>query len=44
MPRLLQEIAVARHDGRYHKLMAQLGKCEVLVLDDLLTAPISLNT
>lgn len=41
LPRLLQEIAVARHDGRYHKLMAQLGKCEVLVLDDLLIAPIS---
>ena len=44
LPRLLQEIAVARHDGRYPKLMAQLGKCEVLVLDDLLTTPISLNT
>jgi len=41
LPRLLQEIAVARHDGRYHKLMAQLGKCEVLVLDDLFIAPIS---
>lgn len=32
---------MARHDGCYHKLMAQLGKCEVLVLDDLLIAPIS---
>jgi len=41
LPRLLHELAVARDDGRYHKLMAQLGKVEVLVLDDLLIAPIS---
>lgn len=43
LPRLLNELAVARHDGRYHKLMAPLIKCEVLVLDDLLIAPISRN-
>jgi len=43
LPRLLSELAVARHDGRYHKLMAPLIKCEVLVLDDLLIAPISRN-
>lgn len=36
VPRLLQELAVARHDGRYPKIMASLTKCEVLVLDDLL--------
>jgi DNA replication protein DnaC len=41
LPRLLHDLAVARDDGRYHKLMAQLGKVEVLVLDDLLIAPIS---
>ena len=41
LPRLLQEIAVARLDGRYHKLMAPIGKCEVLVLDDLLISPMS---
>lgn len=41
LPRLLQEIALARHDGRYPKLMASLVKCEVLVLDDLLISPIS---
>ena len=41
IPRLLHDIAVARHDGRYHKLMAQLAKCEVLVLDDLLIVPLS---
>jgi DNA replication protein DnaC len=36
VPRLLQDLAVARHDGRYPKIMASLTKCEVLVLDDLL--------
>lgn len=34
LPRLLQDISIARHDGRYQKLMAQITKCEVLVLDD----------
>ena len=43
LPRLLNELAVARHDGRYHKLIAPLIKCEVLLLDDLLIAPISRN-
>ncbi len=41
LPRLFQELAVAKHDGRYPKLMASLAKCEVLILDDLLIAPIS---
>lgn len=41
LPRLLQDISVARHDGRYHKLMNQVTKCEVLVLDDLLISPLS---
>jgi len=41
LPRLLIELATARHDGRYPKLIAQLTKCEVLVLDDLLISPIS---
>lgn len=41
LPRLLHDIAVARLDGRYHKLMAPLGKCEVLVLDDLLISPLT---
>ena len=41
LPRLLIELATARHDGRYPKLVAQLTKCEVLVLDDLLISPIS---
>ena len=41
LPRLLQDISVARHDGRYHKIMNQVVKCEVLVLDDLLISPLS---
>lgn len=41
VPRLLQDIAVSRHDGRYHKIMAPITKCEVLVLDDLLISPMS---
>jgi DNA replication protein DnaC len=40
-PRLVQELAVARHDGRYPKIMASLAKCDVLVLDDLLLSPIT---
>ena len=41
VPRLLQDIGVSRHDGRYNKLMNQVVKCEVLILDDLLISPLS---
>ena len=34
MPRLLQDLAVARGDGRYPKLLAALAKTDLLVLDD----------
>jgi DNA replication protein DnaC len=34
LPRLLQEMAIAKGDGRYPKLLATLAKTEVLVLDD----------
>lgn len=43
LPKLLQEIAIARLDGRYSKIMSPLVKCEVLILDDLLISPLSLN-
>lgn len=43
LPKLLQDIALARLDGRYPKLMASLIKCEVLILDDLLISPMSLD-
>ena len=41
VPRLLQEIAVSRLDGRYAKHIAPITKCEVLILDDLLISPIT---
>jgi DNA replication protein DnaC len=41
VPRLLQEIAVSRLDGRYHKLIAPINKCEVLILDDLFISPMT---
>lgn len=34
VPRLLQELTLARSDGRYAKLLAQLARTAVLVLDD----------
>jgi DNA replication protein DnaC len=41
VPRILQEIAVSRLDGRYNKIIAPINKCEVLILDDLLISPMS---
>ena len=41
VPRLLQEIAVSRLDGRYAKFIAPITKCEVLILDDLLISPLT---
>jgi DNA replication protein DnaC len=34
LPRLFQELNIARGDGRYSKLMQQLAKIDVLILDD----------
>ena len=34
MPRLLQELPIAKGDGRYPKLMAALAKTALLILDD----------
>ena len=34
LPKLFEETAIARGDGRYPKLMASLAKVDVLVLDD----------
>ena len=33
------DIAVSRGDGRYHRLLGQLQRTELLVLDDFLRAP-----
>lgn len=34
LPRLLAELEVARGDGRYRKLLAQLARLDLIVLDD----------
>lgn len=41
VPRLLQELATAKADGSYPRLMTTLARTEVLVLDDWGLAPIS---
>lgn len=40
VPRLVHELAIARADGSYAKLLSKLAKIEVLVLDDFLIAPL----
>ncbi len=37
----MQDLDLARHDGRYRKLMRGLAMTELLVLDDLGLAPLS---
>ncbi len=34
LPRLLQEMAIAKGDGRYPKLLATLAKTDLLIMDD----------
>ena len=34
LPRMFEELAMARGDGRYPKLMAQWAKVDILILDD----------
>jgi DNA replication protein DnaC len=34
LPRLLTELAIARGDGRYRKLLSQLARLDVTLLDD----------
>jgi len=41
LPTLMQDLDLARHDGRYRKLMRGLAMTELLVLDDLSLAPLS---
>ena len=40
-PRLFQELAIARADGSYAKLMNKLAKNKLLVIDDLGFAPMT---
>ena len=39
VPRLLNELAIARADGSYATFLARIAKVDVLVLDDFLIAP-----
>jgi DNA replication protein DnaC len=39
VPRLLDDLSVARADGRLAKMMASLARVDVLILDDLLLRP-----
>jgi DNA replication protein DnaC len=41
LPRLLQDLPIAKGDGRYGKLMASLARTDVLILDDWGLAPLS---
>jgi DNA replication protein DnaC len=41
MPRLLHELAVARADGSYAKLLARFAKTDLLVIDDWGLAPMA---
>jgi DNA replication protein DnaC len=41
LPRLLQELPVAKGDGRYVKLMTTLSSTELLLLDDFGLAPLT---
>jgi DNA replication protein DnaC len=41
LPRWLQELPIAKGDGRYPKLMASLAKTALLILDDWGLAPLS---
>ncbi|HEV2614016.1 MAG TPA: IS21-like element helper ATPase IstB [Gammaproteobacteria bacterium] len=41
IPRLFQELSVAKHDGRYTKLMTDFAKTDLLILDDWGLAPLT---
>jgi len=41
LPRLLDELSVARADGRYGRIMKALARADVIILDDLGLAPLT---
>lgn len=41
LPRLLEDLALAKADGRYPKLMTKIGKSHLLVLDDWGLSPMT---
>ena len=40
VPRLLSDLAIARGDGSYLKMLSRLSRIRLLVLDDWVTAPL----
>lgn len=44
LPRLMQELPIAKADGRYPKLLRELAKTELLILDDWGLMPINDET
>lgn len=40
-PRLVEDLGIARLDGRYSKLMAQMARVEILLIDDLFLRPLT---
>ena len=43
IPKLFQELAMAKADGSYSKIMKKLAKSQVLILDDLGLAPMNVQ-
>jgi len=41
LPRLLSELAIARGDGRYPRMLAALARADLIVLDDWGTAALA---
>ncbi|MHB8428500.1 MAG: ATP-binding protein [Acidiferrobacterales bacterium] len=44
LPRLLNELTIARGDGRYRNLLVQLARTDVIVLDDFGLAGLGART
>jgi DNA replication protein DnaC len=42
-PRLLDDLAITRGDGSYHRLLNQLSRVALLVLDDFLLTPVTVE-
>ena len=41
LPRFFRELAIAKGDGRYHKLLSEFAKTDLLIFDDLCMAPLT---
>ncbi len=41
LPRFFRELAIAKGDGRYHKLLSEFAKIDLLMFDDLCMAPLT---